>query len=108
VPILDAPLNNEHIKDDADDPERCEYLVPVRWEWTAPAGQGFWRTRFFSRRTTATPSHPARSAPTRAFRMCGKDDHPRLDGSSVPGMVSAGASGGCWRCLGGIAEDGCG
>lgn len=54
VPILDVPLNNEHIKDDADDLERCEYLVPVRWEWTAPTGQGLWRSRFFSRRTTAT------------------------------------------------------
>lgn len=54
LPILDMPLQNEHIKDDADDPERCEYLVAVRWEWTAPAGKGFWRTGFFSRRVTAT------------------------------------------------------
>jgi len=54
VPILDISLQNDHIKDDADDPERCEYLVPVRWEWTAPAGQGFWQTGFFSRRMTAT------------------------------------------------------
>jgi len=30
------------------------YLVPVQWEWTVPAGQGFWATGFFSRRTTVT------------------------------------------------------
>ena len=52
VPILKIPLHNDHVKDDADDPERREYFVPVQWEWTVPAGQGLWVTGFFSRRTT--------------------------------------------------------
>jgi hypothetical protein len=72
VPIVDVPLHNEHIKDDADDPERCEYLVPVRWEWTAPAGEGLWQTGFFSRRLTATKL----CDPLTSRRICAHADIP--------------------------------
>ena len=52
TPLLEVPLRNESIKTDADDPERAEYIVPVRWEWAVPVGQGIWLRGFFSRLVT--------------------------------------------------------
>lgn len=52
ISLLDIPLQNNNVKDDADDPEHCEFLVRVGWEWTVPAGQGFWARGLFSRRVT--------------------------------------------------------
>jgi hypothetical protein len=31
VPVLEAPLRAKYLRDLADDPERCEYFVPVKW-----------------------------------------------------------------------------
>jgi hypothetical protein len=36
VPLTGISLHNDHIKDDAEDPERCEYLVPVHCESAVP------------------------------------------------------------------------
>jgi hypothetical protein len=52
VSLLEVPLRNENIKTGADDPERMEYIVRVRWEWTVPDGQGLWLRGFFSRLVT--------------------------------------------------------
>jgi hypothetical protein len=54
TPILDVPLRTEAIKRHADDPELAECLVRIQWEWTVPAGQGYWLRHFFSRRVTVT------------------------------------------------------
>jgi hypothetical protein len=66
VPILEVSLYNDHIKDDADDPERCEYVVPVRWEWTVPVGQGLRVKGLFSRRTTVAELR----SPLTAHQVC--------------------------------------
>jgi hypothetical protein len=35
VLLLEIPLvHNDRLKDDADDPERREYVVPAQWKWT--------------------------------------------------------------------------
>ena len=51
-PIMEVPLRQENIKNNADDPELAEYMVRVRWEWTVPSGQGYWVKNLFSRRVT--------------------------------------------------------
>jgi hypothetical protein len=54
VPFLQVPLRQENIKQHAVDPELAEHMVPVRWEWTVPSGEGLWVRNFFSRRVTVT------------------------------------------------------
>jgi hypothetical protein len=53
-PILEVSLRKDGIKKFADDPDLAEYMVPVKWEWTVPSGQGLWVRNFFSRRVTVT------------------------------------------------------
>lgn len=50
--LLDVPLQNESVKEHADDPERAEYLVRVEWERAVPADQAYWEHGFFARRGT--------------------------------------------------------
>lgn len=66
VPILEVPLHNDHIKDDADDPERCEYVVPVQWEWTVPVDQGLRVKGLFWKRTTVAELR----SPLTAHQVC--------------------------------------
>ncbi len=40
------------MKQDADDPERAEYVVRVEWERAVPADEAYWEPGFFSRRGT--------------------------------------------------------
>lgn len=51
--ILDAPLEAPNMARYADDPERSEYLVPVRWVKTVPVDQAVWERGMFANQNTA-------------------------------------------------------
>lgn len=51
--LVDAPLRNPNIKADADDPERCEYVVGVRWDRAIPSESAFWEAGMFANQNTA-------------------------------------------------------
>jgi hypothetical protein len=42
VSILDVPLKCEQVKENADDFEKCEYLVRVNWKETRPEQKAYW------------------------------------------------------------------
>jgi hypothetical protein len=84
VPILEVPLRQEAIKQDADNPELAEYLVRVRWEWTVPSGQGFWRRHFFSRRVTVTELRD----PQTSRMICARAGIPTDEASAMPEATS--------------------
>lgn len=46
--ILEAPLNATNMGWEADDPERCEYLVRVDWIDTRPKEEAFWEKGMFA------------------------------------------------------------
>ncbi len=48
MPILQAPLQATNMEEDADDPERAEYLVRVRWVATRPREEAFWEKGMFA------------------------------------------------------------
>ena len=48
VPILDAPLAADHMDEDSDDPEQCEYLARVRWLDTRPRERAVWEKGMFA------------------------------------------------------------
>lgn len=48
TPILDAPLEAPEMGDEADDPERSEYLVAVRWLDTRPREEAVWEKGMFA------------------------------------------------------------
>jgi hypothetical protein len=52
TPILDLPLRADMARD-VDDPEKCEYLVRVRWLETIDPGQAYWQTGMFANQNTA-------------------------------------------------------
>jgi len=41
-PIIDVPLKAEALKENADNPELCEYLVKVEWIKTVPEKEAYW------------------------------------------------------------------
>jgi hypothetical protein len=84
VPLIDIPLHNDHIKDDADDPERSEYLVPVHWEWAVPVGDGFWVKGFFYRRGLTVAE--MRSSET-ARQVCSHAGIPYDDQAAPAGTI---------------------
>jgi hypothetical protein len=51
--LLSLPLTAPHMDANVDDPELCEYVVPVRWVITRPTGQAFWRTGMFANQNPA-------------------------------------------------------
>ena len=53
VPILQAPLDDPSIGDDADDPEKAEHLVRVHWLTTRTPDQAVWEPGFFANQNTA-------------------------------------------------------
>jgi hypothetical protein len=82
-PLLDVPLQNENVKEDADDPERAEYLVRVEWERAVPANQAYWERGFFSRRgTTAIELRD----PETSRKVCA---HFNLEADSTDSIVAA-------------------
>jgi hypothetical protein len=60
MPILEAPdLQAPSMGEEADDSERCEYLVRVRWIETRPREQAVWETGMFANQNVvAKLRHP--------------------------------------------------
>jgi hypothetical protein len=59
-PILSAPLAAPHMDDNADDPERSEYLVRVEWIKTLPHEEAIWDRGMFANQNSACRlTHPA-------------------------------------------------
>jgi hypothetical protein len=54
VNILDAPLAAGNMGEDADDPEKCEYLAAVEWIDARPRGQAFWETGMYANQNVVT------------------------------------------------------
>jgi hypothetical protein len=50
--LLDVPLNNEAVKEHANDRDRAEYVVRVEWERAVTTDQAYWERGLFSRRGT--------------------------------------------------------
>lgn len=53
TPLLDAPLQAPQMSDNADDPEKSEYVVRVQWIHTLPAEQAIWEKGMFANQATA-------------------------------------------------------
>ncbi len=53
VPVLDAPLKAPDLKEHAQDPEKYEYFVPVKWLKTLPKEQAYWEKGLFAIQHTA-------------------------------------------------------
>ena len=52
-PLLSLPLAAPQMDANVDDPELCEYVVPIRWIVQRPAGQAFWKTGMFANQNPA-------------------------------------------------------
>lgn len=55
IPILDAGVPAPRMGETADDPERSEYLVRVKWLKTVPRQQAAWERGMFANQNTACP-----------------------------------------------------
>jgi hypothetical protein len=53
IPILDAELKATGLDEDADDPERAEYLVGVEWIATRDKADAIWKKGMFANQNTA-------------------------------------------------------
>lgn len=53
MPILDAPLRAASMAENADDPEKSEYLVRIDWTHTVPVDQAIWEKGMFANQATA-------------------------------------------------------
>jgi len=59
MPILEAPLEAPDVADEADDPERSEYLARVRWIQTRPRERALWEKGMFANQNVvAKLRHP--------------------------------------------------
>ena len=54
VPILQAPKKAEDMGEDADDPERSEYLVRVEWSKVFPANEAYWVPGMYANQNSVT------------------------------------------------------
>lgn len=52
-PLLEAPLVAPDMGANADDPDLCEYVVPVRWVDARPASEAFWEPGMFANQNPA-------------------------------------------------------
>ena len=52
VPLLEAHLVAPNMDDNADDPDRCEYVVRVQWIKTVNSDQAIWETGMFANQNT--------------------------------------------------------
>ncbi len=53
IPLLEASLSATSMDHDLDDPDKCEWVVPVRWSKTVPRGEAFRRPNLFANQNTA-------------------------------------------------------
>jgi hypothetical protein len=51
--ILEAPVRATHMAENADDAEKSEYLVRVRWDEHVPVEQAYWEKGMFANQLTA-------------------------------------------------------
>lgn len=51
--ILDAPLETKALAETAEEPERYEWFLPVRWEVAVDLDQGYWETGLFGNQAVA-------------------------------------------------------
>jgi len=52
VPVLHAAEGGTYLREDVDDPERCEYFVPVRWLQTVPVENAVREVGLFGNQNT--------------------------------------------------------
>lgn len=52
VPLLDAPLMAPKMDENADDPDKSEYVVRVEWIKTLPKDKAIWETGMFANQNT--------------------------------------------------------
>jgi hypothetical protein len=52
-PILEADLKAKKMGENADDPEKCEYLVRIDWLKTKPLDKAIWEKGMFANQNTA-------------------------------------------------------
>ena len=53
VPVLDVPLKAEKMDENAEDLDRCEYLVKVEWVKTVEANKAIWEKGMFANQNIA-------------------------------------------------------
>jgi hypothetical protein len=53
VPLLEASLTAPSMDHDLDNPDKCEYVVPVKWVKTVPRESSFWEPGLFANQNTA-------------------------------------------------------
>lgn len=53
TPLFDAPLSARNMAENADDPELCEYVVPVEWTKTLDREEAYWEKGLFAVQHTA-------------------------------------------------------
>lgn len=59
VPVLDVAKGGTYHRELVEDPERCEYFVPVRWMQTVPLENSFQEIGLFgSQNTVCKPTTP--------------------------------------------------
>jgi len=56
ISIFDVPKRGTYRRKDIDNPELCEYFVPMNWLQTVPEEKGFWGKDFFFMRGNLTYS----------------------------------------------------
>ena len=52
-PILSAPMKAQKMDQNADDPEKSEYLVRINWQKTLPVEQAIWKKGMFANQNSA-------------------------------------------------------
>lgn len=59
VPILEVAKGGTYHREDVDDPERCEYFVPIRWLQTIPLEKAIHEIGLFgNQNTVCKPTTP--------------------------------------------------
>jgi hypothetical protein len=59
VPVLDVAMGGSYHREFVDDPERCEYFVPIQWLQTLPLESSFQEIGMFgNQNTVCKPTTP--------------------------------------------------
>jgi hypothetical protein len=59
LPILDVAVRGSYHREFLDDPERCEYFVPIQWLQTVPLEKGVREIGLFgNQNTVCKPTTP--------------------------------------------------
>jgi hypothetical protein len=62
VPVLEAAKRGTYHREFVDDPERCEYFVPIEWAQTVPIEQAVQEVGFFGNQKYRMQTHDSQVA----------------------------------------------